>query len=164
MRFSVLACMDSVDKKYREKEHERNWDSSNRQHIAYHRYMANNGVHPLVMRREQADYLDTFSPNARLFYLAFTHVDGTDGIANGIGRHILGYIGYTLGEAEKRKYKLKEEINSLKCLLQSLDEQIDENNECLDGAFIDSDDELNEEIYSSEELLDKLCKELRRVI
>jgi hypothetical protein len=37
------------------------------------------------VKREQARYLDTFSPDARLFYLAFTFVDG-DGIDNGIGR------------------------------------------------------------------------------
>jgi hypothetical protein len=36
-------------------------------------------VKPLMMKPKQADYLDTFSNDAQLFYLAFPHVDGTDG-------------------------------------------------------------------------------------
>jgi hypothetical protein len=68
--------IDAVEKKYRTKENTRD-ASSNKQDIAYKRYMANNGVHPLMMRREQAEYLDTFSNDAHLFYLAFCFVDGT---------------------------------------------------------------------------------------
>jgi hypothetical protein len=52
--------------------------------IAYKLYMANNGVQPLMMKGEQALYLNTFRADARLFYLAFAFVDGSDGIANGI--------------------------------------------------------------------------------
>jgi hypothetical protein len=81
-------CIDAVEKKYQEKEHDANRDASVG-YFAYKRYMANNGVKPLMMRREQADYLDTLSDDAQLFYLAFTHIDGTDGIANGVGRNIL---------------------------------------------------------------------------
>jgi flagellar capping protein FliD len=112
--------MDAVDKKYREKEHAANRDAST-EDIAYKRYMANNGVHPLMMRREQADYLDTFGPDAQLFYLAFAFVDGTDGIANGIARHILSYVGSTLGEGDKRKKELKEKIDSLQ---EKIDEHL----------------------------------------
>jgi hypothetical protein len=106
-RIVTLMCIDAVDKKYREKEHDANRDSStSEQDIAYKRYMANNGVHPLMMRKEQADYLDTFSNDAQLFYLAFCFVDGTDGIANGVGRHILSYVGiksnYEEGDGGKR--------------------------------------------------------------
>jgi hypothetical protein len=99
LRYAVLVSMAAVDKKYREKEHEANRDAST-EDIAYKRYMANNGVHPLMMRREQADYLDTFSPDAQLFYLAFAFVDGTDGIANGIARNILSYVGRNKSEDE----------------------------------------------------------------
>jgi hypothetical protein len=107
--------MDSVDKKFREKEHDTDRDAST-DLVPYKRYKANNGVHPLLMSREQADYLRTlsniFNPNACLYYLAFTFVDGTDGIANGIGRHILSYVGNTLGEAEKRKKEIQLRIFS----------------------------------------------------
>jgi hypothetical protein len=88
----TLMCIDAVEKKYRKKEHEANRDATSG-YIAYKGYMANNGVHPLMMRREQADYLNTFSNDAQLFYLAFTHVDGTDGIANGVGQIIMSYVG-----------------------------------------------------------------------
>jgi hypothetical protein len=98
LKYAVLVSMAAVDKKYREKEHAANRDAAT--DIAYKRYMANNGVHPLMMRREQADYLDTFSPDARLFYLAFAFVDGTDGIANGIARNILSYVGRNKSEDE----------------------------------------------------------------
>jgi hypothetical protein len=84
-------CIDAFEKKYREKENHR--DASNGKYIAYKRYMANNGVHPLMVSSNQAEYLDTFSKDAQLFYLAFTHVDGTDGIANGIGQYIMSYVG-----------------------------------------------------------------------
>jgi hypothetical protein len=93
-------CIDAVEKKYREKEHDASRDASN-EGIAYKRYMANNGVHPLMMRREQVSYLDTFSNDAQLFYLAFTHVDGADDIANGVGRHILSYVGIKNSEYEE---------------------------------------------------------------
>jgi hypothetical protein len=106
LKYAVLACMDSVDKKYREKEHASNRDATS-EDIAYKRYMANNGVHPLMMRREQALYLDTFSANAQLFYLAFAFVDGTDGIANGIARNILSYVGRYKSEDEE------EEVNEI---------------------------------------------------
>jgi hypothetical protein len=85
-------CIDAVEKKYAEKAYDANRDAATG-YFAYKRYMANNGVKPLMIRREQVDYLDTFSNVAQLFYLAFTHIDGTDGIANGVGRHILSYIG-----------------------------------------------------------------------
>jgi hypothetical protein len=81
-------CIELVEKKYREKEHDASLDATTG-YFAYKRYMANTGVKPLTMRREQVEYLDTFSNDAQLFYLAFTHVDGTDGIANGVGRHII---------------------------------------------------------------------------
>jgi hypothetical protein len=90
MRFSVLLCMGSVDKKFREKDFGRQSNSE----IAYNRYMANNGVQPLIMKRDQADYLDTFCADARLFCLAFAFVDGS-GIDNGIARLILSYVGNT---------------------------------------------------------------------
>jgi hypothetical protein len=87
-------CIDAVDKKYREKEEAEPNSSSSilTSHVEYG-YKTNNGVHQMVVSLNQALYLDTFSPEARLFYLAFTHVDGTDGIANGVGRHILSYVG-----------------------------------------------------------------------
>jgi hypothetical protein len=79
--------MGGVDKTFRAKEHDTR-DATN-VNIAYRSYKTNDGVHLLVMKRAQADYLDSFSPNARLYFLAFTFVDGTDGITNGIARHIL---------------------------------------------------------------------------
>jgi hypothetical protein len=85
-------CIDAVEKKYQEKEHDGYRDLTSG-YFAYKLYMANNGVKPLMMRKEQADYLDTLSNDAQLFYLAFTHVDGTDGIANGVGQHIMSYVG-----------------------------------------------------------------------
>jgi hypothetical protein len=99
--------MGSVDKIYREKEHDANCDTSSEQLIAYKLYMANNGVQSLMMEREQVDYLNTFSPDAQLFYLAFAFVDGS-GIDNGIARNILSYVGNTLHDADRRKRELQE--------------------------------------------------------
>jgi hypothetical protein len=110
LRYLVLWCMGSVDKTYREKEHDATRDDSNRQLIAYKLYMANNGVKPLMMEREQADYLNTFSADAQLFYLAFAFVDGSS-IDNGIARHILSYIGDTLDEGDEKKRELEEKID-----------------------------------------------------
>jgi hypothetical protein len=45
------------------------------------------------MSSKQAAYLDSFSLEACLFYLAFTHIDETDGITNGIRQHISSYVG-----------------------------------------------------------------------
>jgi hypothetical protein len=104
--------MSIVDKKFREIEHDANRDASN-DTIAYRRYMANNGVHPLMILKNQAEYLDTFSNDAQLFYLAFTFVDGTDGIANGIGRHILSYVG-TEGDGGIRRREIQKEIEKEK--------------------------------------------------
>jgi hypothetical protein len=98
----VLWCMDIVDKKFREKER---GDTSEGE-IAYHRFMANNGVQPLIVRESQAEYLDTFSHDSRLFYLAFAFVDGTDGIANGIARIILSYLGDTLEEGDNKRMEI----------------------------------------------------------
>jgi hypothetical protein len=112
MRFLVLWCMGSVDKKFRELEHDANRDTSN-DTIAYWRYMANNGVHPLMILKNQAEYLDTFSNDACLFYLTFTFVDGTDGIANGIGRHVLSYVG-TEGDGDIRRREIQKEIEKEK--------------------------------------------------
>jgi hypothetical protein len=120
LKYAVLVSMAAVDKKYREKEHDANRDATS--DIAYKRYMANNGVHPLMMRSEQAVFLNTFSADAQLFYLAFAFVDGTDGIANGIARHILSYIGITISEAaeRRRRRELEEEVD-----LRESEEQID---------------------------------------
>jgi hypothetical protein len=85
-------CIDAVERTYREKEHEDGRDAAS-EYVADKGYKNNTGVHPLAMRKAQADYLGTLSLNACLFYLAFTHVDGTDGIANGVGRHILSCVG-----------------------------------------------------------------------
>jgi hypothetical protein len=85
-------CIDAVETKYRDHDDDKDGRADSG-YFAYKRYMANNGVKPLMMRKEQSDYLDTLSNDGQLFYLAFTHVDGTDGIANGVGRHILGYVG-----------------------------------------------------------------------
>jgi hypothetical protein len=90
-------CIDAVERKFYSKAHASNRDAST-DLVAYKRYMANNGVHPLMITSDQAEYLDTFSANAQLFYLAFTHVDGTDGTANGVGRNILSYVGMKKSE------------------------------------------------------------------
>jgi hypothetical protein len=127
IRLLVLWCIGSVDKKLREKENDR--DASN-EDTSYQRYMANNGVQPLIMKRDQADYLNTFSLDARLFYLAFTFVDG-DGIDNGIGRNIVSYVGNTLGEANERKRALKEKLNLLEWMLtDSIEETSEEFRRC----------------------------------
>jgi hypothetical protein len=47
----------------------------------------------MAVNSNQADSLDELSLDARLFYFAFTFVDGTDGIANGVGRNILDHVG-----------------------------------------------------------------------
>jgi hypothetical protein len=91
-------CIDAVERKFCAKAHAANRDASSDQHTTYKRYMANNGVHPLMITSDQADYLDTFSLDAQLFYLAFTHVDGTAGIANGVGQYILSYVGIKKSE------------------------------------------------------------------
>jgi hypothetical protein len=84
-------CIDAVDKKYREIGNNALDYSSNL--INYGAYMCNDGVHSMTCSREQALFLDELSRDACLFYLAFAFVDGTDGIANGIGRNILSYVG-----------------------------------------------------------------------
>jgi hypothetical protein len=90
-RIVTLMCIDSVDKKYREiGDKDPNYSSNL---INYGAYMCIDGVHSMTCRREQATFLDELSRDACLFYLAFTFVDGTDGIANGIGRNIMSYIG-----------------------------------------------------------------------
>jgi hypothetical protein len=35
----------------------------------------------MTVKTRQAEYLDTFSPAAQLFYIAYNFADGTDGIA-----------------------------------------------------------------------------------
>jgi hypothetical protein len=90
----TLMCIDAVERTYREKEHDAANPNAAIEYVEYKGYKANNGVHPLVIKKAQADYLDTFSPKACCFYLAFAHIDDTDGIAaNGIGQHILCYVG-----------------------------------------------------------------------
>jgi hypothetical protein len=84
-------CIDAVDKKFREIGDKDSNYSSNL--INYGAYMSNDGVHPMACSREQALFLDELSRDACLFYLAFTFADGTDGIANGIGRNVMSYIG-----------------------------------------------------------------------
>jgi hypothetical protein len=92
-RIVTLMCIDAVERTYRKKEHDKANPDAAIEYVEYKGYKANNGVHPLFMKKAQADYLDTFSLKAQLFYLAFARIDGTDGIANGIGRHILSYVG-----------------------------------------------------------------------
>jgi hypothetical protein len=108
MRFLVLLCVDSVDKKFSEREELGENNAPSGEYFAYKRYMANNGVQPLMMKPKQALYLDTLSNNAQLFFLAFTHVDGTDGIANGIARIILSYLGRRRKSDEITEGKMKE--------------------------------------------------------
>jgi hypothetical protein len=84
-------CIDAVDNQFR--------DIGNKDlnyypnQIAYGKYKANDGVHSMSCNSEQAAYLNKLSRDACLFYLAFTFVDGTNGIANGIAQHIMSYIG-----------------------------------------------------------------------
>jgi hypothetical protein len=99
--------MDSVDKKFREREELGENNAPSGEYFAYKRYMANNGVQPLMIKPKQALYLDTFSPDAQFFFLAFNFVDGTDGIANGIARIILSYLGRRTSDGKKRKKKKK---------------------------------------------------------
>jgi hypothetical protein len=54
MRFLVLTSMSIVDKKFRALEHDANRDASNEQDITYKRYMANNGVKPLMMLKKSS--------------------------------------------------------------------------------------------------------------
>jgi hypothetical protein len=96
LRFFVLTCMNSVDRTFRKKE-----GGSYNPVLDYERYSAADGVHRMQCRAFQANFLeDKPSPDARLFYLAFTFVDGTDGIANGIARCILSYVGRNKSEDE----------------------------------------------------------------
>jgi hypothetical protein len=105
LKYAVLMCMDTIDKKYRENELDGDATIEYTDYKHFKRYTAHNGVHPLVMTLKQAAYLDTFSPAAQLFYLAFTFVDG-DGIANGIARHILSYVGRNKSEDEDKLAKM----------------------------------------------------------
>jgi hypothetical protein len=123
MRFLVLWCMAAVDKKFREKEHAAAADAdedgeedaaSAQLNVPYKRYKANDGVQEMIVKKRQADYLDSFSPAAQLYYITSTFVDGTDGIANGIARHVLSYVGVR-GDRER----LEEERNGSKVSLPS---------------------------------------------
>jgi hypothetical protein len=80
--------MDHVDKSFRKLE-----GGCDEPIIAYHKFCAADGVRSLAVNSNQAEFLDGLSLDARLFYLAFAHVDGTDGIANGVARNILDYVG-----------------------------------------------------------------------
>jgi hypothetical protein len=103
--------MESVDKTYREKEHDNakqggatstaDLFASTVQYSDYKRYMANDGVQQMRVSLNQTNYLNALSADAQLFFIAFTHVDGTDGVANGIGRHILSYVGRNKSEDEE---------------------------------------------------------------
>jgi hypothetical protein len=81
--------MDYLDMNYRRLEGSGRDDTI----IAYNSFRASDGVSSMAVNRNQAEFLDGLSLDARLFYLAFTFVDGTDGIANGVGRNILDYVG-----------------------------------------------------------------------
>jgi hypothetical protein len=87
-RFLILTCIDHLDKSFRRLK-----GTSRTPIIGYHKFCANNGVNSMAVTSKQAEFLDALTMNARLFYLAFAFVDGTDGIANGIGRLILEYVG-----------------------------------------------------------------------
>jgi hypothetical protein len=142
MRFLVLWCMESVDKEFRKKERTNDKDVSSTANIDInYSYRANNGVQPLVVKREQADYLNSFSPDARLFYLAFCFVDG-DGVANGIGRHILSYVGGTLNEGDKIKEELHAKIVSLEAQLSPIENSIFRHSmrNAEDGPTIDTEE------------------------
>jgi hypothetical protein len=117
LRFLVLWCMSVVDKKFRKRE-----AGSYNTIIDCNRYSAANGVDRMQCYQIQAHFLeDELSPEARLFYLAFTFVDGTDGISNGIARHILSYVGLTESEGvEKRKRNSEEKIELLEKELDTL--------------------------------------------
>ena len=41
---------------------------------------------------KQMDYVNKFGPNGKVIYLATTHVDGTDGLANPIARLIMSFV------------------------------------------------------------------------
>jgi hypothetical protein len=93
--------MDTVDKKFRAKELDEDGDPPSGQlNVAYKRYKANDGVQKMIVKTRQAEYLHTFSPAAQLYYIAYNFTDGTNGIANGIGRHILSYVGRNKSEAK----------------------------------------------------------------
>jgi hypothetical protein len=80
--------MDRTDKSFRRLEGGRD-DTI----IGYDSFCAADGVSSLAVNRNQADFLDGLSLDARLFYLSFAHVDGTDELANGVARTILEYVG-----------------------------------------------------------------------
>ena len=84
-------CVDSTDKTFRSLEGNSTEESSN-PIVIYDRYKAHDGVHAMKVSQNQADYLNSLSPNARLVFLAFTHVDGTDGIGNAIARKIMSFV------------------------------------------------------------------------
>ena len=99
--------------------------------VIYDRYKAHDGVHAMTVSQNQADYLNSFSPNARLVFLAFTHVDGTDGIGNGIARKIMSFVKvwedveYLVDESYKEAYaSLREDNASLREDNASLREEI----------------------------------------
>jgi hypothetical protein len=80
--------MNRTDKSFRQLE-----GGSDDTIIGYNSFRAADGVSSLAVNRNQADFLDSLSLDARLFYLAFAHVDGTDELANGVARNILEYVG-----------------------------------------------------------------------
>jgi hypothetical protein len=68
--------------------------------VALGKYSAADGVHGMFVSKEQETYLSSLSADALLFYLAFTFVDGTDGLGNGIGRLILNFLQPEVGKVK----------------------------------------------------------------
>ena len=77
-------CMDSLDKSFRAFGGDDQLRSPSTSVAIYEKY----GLRGVHVNEEQAKLLNGLSDDALLFYLAFTHIDGTDGLANGVGRNM----------------------------------------------------------------------------
>jgi hypothetical protein len=97
-------CVKHIDKHFREMKNQRQaltFSSSSYATVAYNSYTAADGFSPLMMRKNQKEYLNKLSVDARLIYLAFTHIGDSMGEdANEIGKIILSYVGRNQSEGD----------------------------------------------------------------
>ena len=88
-RYSLfMMCASHVDKTFRSLIEKREWHHGL---LSYRQFVDNTGISPLMVSQAQGDYLASFASPFQLLYLACTHVDGTDGLGNGILRLVASF-------------------------------------------------------------------------
>ena len=83
-------CINHVDVSFRAMINHDNTDGN--AITSFGCYMSNNGISPMMVNAKQNEYLNSLPSSAVLVYLACTHVDGTNNLANGIMRHVMSYL------------------------------------------------------------------------